>query len=224
MLISVIRAVILYTAIIGAIRLMGKRQISELQTSELVVTLLISDIAAIPMQDSGQPLVSGFLPIAILVMCELLISGLMMKSGRFRRIVCGRPVIVVNDGKVDQKQLRRLRMTVEDLFVQLREKSVVQLEEVAYAIVETNGTMSVIKKPDQDVPTANMLGLAVPDTGMETVVISDGEISDMALSLCGHTREWLQGVLEGEGKTTDSVFIMTANTKGGYRIIEKEEP
>ncbi len=224
MLISVIRAVILYAAIIGAIRLMGKRQISELQTSELVVTLLISDIAAIPMQDSGQPLVSGFLPIAILVMCELLISGLMMKSGRFRRIVCGRPVIVVNDGKVDQKQLRRLRMTVEDLFVQLREKSVVQLEEVAYAIVETNGTMSVIKKPDQDVPTANMLGLAVPDTGMETVVISDGEISDMALSLCGHTREWLQGVLEGEGKTTDSVFIMTANTKGGYRIIEKEEP
>lgn len=222
MLISVIRAVILYTAIIGAIRLLGKRQISELQTSELVVTLLISDIAAIPMQDSAQPLVSGFLPIAILVMCELLVSGLMMKSGKFRRIVCGRPVIVISDGKVDQKQLRRLRMTVEDLFVQLREKSVVQLEEVAYAIVETNGTMSVIKKPDEDVPTAKMLGLAVQDTGMETVVISDGEISDMALSLCGHTREWLLGVLQGEGKTLAQVFIMTANTKGGYRIIERE--
>lgn len=222
MLISVIRAVILYVAIIAAIRLMGKRQISELQTSELVVTLLISDIAAIPMQDSGQPLISGFLPIVILVMCELAVSGLMMKSGKFRRAVCGRPVIVVNDGKVDQRQLRRLRMTVEDLFVQLREKSVIQLSEVAYAIVETNGSMSVIKKPGEDVPTANMLGLTPPDSGMETVVISDGEISDSALKLCGHTREWLFGVLEGQGKTTGEVFIMTANTKGGYRIIEKE--
>lgn len=222
MVISVIRAVLLYTAIIGAVRLMGKRQISELQTSELVVTLLISDIAAIPMQDSAQPLISGFLPIGILVMCELTVSGLMMKSGKFRRMVCGRPVIVVNDGKVDQKQLRRLRMTVEDLFVQLREKSVVQLSEVSYAIMETNGSMSVIKKPGEDVPTANMLGVTVPDTGMETVVISDGEISDNALTLCGHTREWLDGVLQGQGKTANQVFIMTANTKGGYRIIERE--
>ena len=122
MIISFLRAIFLYIAIIAAIRLMGKRQISELQTSELVVTLLISDIAAIPMQDTGQPLVSGFLPITVLVMCEIILSAIMMKSSRLRRIVCGRPIIIINDGQVDRKQLRRLRMTVEDLFAQLRKK------------------------------------------------------------------------------------------------------
>ena len=223
MIISFLRAIFLYIAIIAAIRLMGKRQISELQTSELVVTLLISDIAAIPMQDTGQPLVSGFLPITVLVMCEIILSAIMMKSSRLRRIVCGRPIIIINDGQVDRKQLRRLRMTVEDLFAQLREKSIVHLEEVAYAIMETNGTMSVIKKPSEDTPTANMLGIAVPDTGMEMVVVSDGTVSDTALQLCSHSWEWLEGILQGQQVSLEEIFIMTANTKGGFRIMKKED-
>ena len=123
MAISFIRTLLLYIVIIAAVRLMGKRQISELQTSELVVTLLISDIAAIPMQNTGQPLVSGFLPIAVLVACELIISTVMLKSAKFRRFVCGKPVIVINDGKIDQGQMRRLRMSTEDLSEQLRQFS-----------------------------------------------------------------------------------------------------
>ncbi len=202
---------------------MGKRQISELQTSELVVTLLISDIAAIPMQDTGQPLASGFIPIAVLVMCEIVVSSLMLKSSKFRKMICGRPIIVINDGKVDQKEMRRLRMSTEDLAEELRQKSVFSFEDVAYAIVETNGKMSVIKKPDKEQPTAGMLGVALPDTGIETVVISDGVISNFSLLLCNKSREWLEGVLRGKNVSMDEVFIMTANRNGDFTIIKKDE-
>ena len=202
---------------------MGKRQISELQTSELVVTLLISDIASIPMQDTGQPLASGLIPIAVLVMCEILISGVMLKSTKFRKLICGRPIIVINDGKVDEKEMRRLRMSTEDLMEQLRQKDVFSFEDVAYAIVETNGKMSVIKKPDKEQPTAGMLGIAVPDTGIETVVISDGVISDFSLKLCNKSFDWLDGVLRGKNISADQIFIMTANRKGDFNIIKKDD-
>ena len=221
MTISLLRTLLLYIVIIIAVRLMGKRQISELQTTELVVTLLISDIAAIPMQDTGQPLVSGFIPIAVLVMCEIIASVLMLKSGKFRRAVCGRPIVVINDGKVDQKEMRRLRMSTEDLFEQLRQKSVFAIEDVAYAIVETNGKLSVIKKPDKETPTAGMLGIAVPDTGIETVVVSDGVISDESAKLCNKSRAWVEGVLHGKNLKAEDVFIMTANNAGDFNIIKK---
>lgn len=144
MTISLIRTLLLYAVILAAVRLMGKRQISELQTSELVVTLLVSDIAAIPMQDTGQPLLSGLLPIAILVFCEIVTSVLMLKSPRARRLICGRPIVVIDDGNILQSELRRLRMTTEDLCEELRQKDVFRLEDVAYAIIETNGRMSVV--------------------------------------------------------------------------------
>lgn len=223
MTISFIRTILLYIVIVAAVRLMGKRQISELQTSELVVTLLISDLASIPMQDTGQPLVSGLIPILVLVMCEIVVSGLMLKSSKFRRMICGRPLIVINDGKVDQKEMRRLRMTTEDLVEQLRQKDVFSIEDVAYAIVETNGKMSVIKKPDKEQPCAGMLGVALPDTGIETVVISDGVISDFSLTLCNKGREWLDGVLHGKNVKAEEIFIMTANRKGDINIIKKDE-
>ena len=223
MTISFIRTILLYIVIIVAVRLMGKRQISELQTSELVVTLLISDIASIPMQDTGQPLASGLIPIAVLVMCEILISVIMVKSTKFRKFVCGKPLIVINDGKLNQSEMRRLRMTTEDLIEQLRQKDVFSLQDVAYAIVETNGKMSIIKKPDKEQPTAGMLGVALPDTGLETVVISDGVISNISLQLCNKSREWLDGVLRGKNLSADQIFIMTANRKGDFNIIKKDD-
>ena len=222
MTISFIRTVLLYSVIILAVRLMGKRQISELQTSELVVTLIISDIASVPMQDSGQPLVSGLIPIAALVMCELVISGLMLKSTKFRKLICGRPIIVINDGNLQQSEMRRLRMTTEDLVEQLRQKNVFSIQDVAYAIVETNGKLSVIKKPDKEQPTAGMLAVALPDTGIETVVISDGVVSEFSLQLCGKSRDWLAGVLKAQCLGEKEIFLMTANAKGDYFIVKKE--
>ena len=222
MTISLIRTLLLYAVILGAVRLMGKRQISDLQTSELVVTLLISDIAAIPMQDTGQPLLSGLLPIAILIFCEIVTSVIMLKSSRARRLICGHPIVVINDGKIVQSELRRLRMTTEDLCEELRQKDVFCLEDVSYAIVETNGRMSVIKRPEKDPPTAELCGLLPPDNGIEAVVVSDGSVSDFSLRLIRKSRGWLDGILRGKNVSVQEIFLMTANTAGQYRIIKKE--
>lgn len=223
MAVSLIRTILLYIVIIAAVRIMGKRQISELQTSELVVTLLISDLASIPMQDTGQPLFSGLVPIGILVVCEVAISALMVKNSKFRKVVCGKPIIIINDGKVDQNEMRRLRMTIEDLFESLRQLNIFNINDVSYAIVETNGKMSIMKKPGKETTTANMLGVMVPETGIDAVVISDGEISDFSLSLCSKSHDWIEGILKGKNLSVQDVFIMTANKKGDYTIIEKEK-
>lgn len=145
MFISLVRTIILYLAIILAVRIMGKRQISQLQTSELVVTMLISDLAVIPMQDSGQPLFSGIIPIFVLIALEVMLSFIMLKSGKVRRAICGKPVVIIQDGRLLQENMRELRMSVEDLFEQLRQKDVFALNDIAYAIVETNGMLSVVK-------------------------------------------------------------------------------
>lgn len=222
MIISVLRAALLYTLILLALRLMGKRQISELQTSELVVTLLISDIAAIPMQDVSQPLFSGIIPIAVLVIAEIVISALMLKSGGFRKAVCGRPVVLINNGTVDQKQMRRLRISITELFEQLRQKDVFFLEDVAYAIMETNGKLSVIKKPSAEPPTSEILGLQPPDNGVQTVVINDGSLSDFSLRLCKKDAQWVHNILTKESVSLSDVFLMTADCSGTYQIILKE--
>lgn len=222
MAISFIRTLLLYIVVVAAVRLMGKRQISELQTSELVVTLLISNLASVPMQDTGQPLISGLIPIAVLVMSEITVSGLMLKSSKFRRVITGRPIIVIYDGKIQQSEMRRLRMTTEDLFEQLRQKDVFSIQDIAYAIVETNGKMSVIKKPDKEQPTAGALSVAQPDKGLETVVISDGVISDLSLTLCRQSKEWLESVLESQNLTLKEIFLMTANANGDFFIVRKD--
>lgn len=222
MIVSLIRTFLLYFVIILAVRLMGKRQISELQTSELVVTLLISDIASIPMQNTGQPLVSGLVPIFTLVAIEIILSILMLKSGGFRKIICGSPIVVISDGKIQQNELRRLRMSIEDLFEDLRQNSIVSLADVAYAIVETNGKLSVIKKPGKDSVTPDMLQLIVPDTGIETVVVSDGVVSEVSAQLCKKSVAWVEGVVKSKNLTLDQVFLMTANTAGDFQIIKKD--
>lgn len=222
MIVSSVRAVFLYITIILAIKVMGKRQISELQTSELVVTLLISDIAVIPMQNTAQPLLSGLIPIVVLVSCEIIISFFMVKNSKFRKFICGKPIIVIDNGKVDQNEMKRLRISTEDLFEQLRQLDIFNIQDVAYAIVETNGKLSVLKKPEKRTPDSSMLGVVIPDTGLDTVVISDGEISNFSVSICGLTTEWIYSILQGKGLDIKDVFIMTANKNKEYYIIKKE--
>lgn len=222
MIISVIRTILLYIVIILAIRIMGKRQIGELQTSELVVTLLISDIAAIPMQNTEQSLLSGIVPILILIVCEIIISFLMLKRAGFRRIICGKPIVIISDGKINQSEMHRLRMSTEDLSEELRQQGVFNIEDVGFAIVETNGKLSVLKKPEKDIPTAEELGIKTNDKGLEVVVISDGEISKYSLKICGLNRDWLFEILKKENTELNDVFLMIANRQGEYKIIEKE--
>ena len=202
---------------------MGKRQISQLQTSELVVTLLISDIAAIPMQNSEQPLFSGLIPILVLVACEIMVSAFMMKSEKFRKLICGKPIVIINDGVLDQKQMKRLRMSTQDLSEQIRQLDIASINDIAYAIVETNGKLSIIKKAAKQNPDNTTLGITVPKETIETVVISDGEISNFSLALCSLTKEWIYEVLSKEGLLLKDIFIMTANKDKKFNIIKKEK-
>ncbi len=222
MAVSLIRTILLYVLIIFAIKAMGKRQISELQTSELVITLLVSNIAAIPMQNPGQPLASGVIPIIILITFEIIISILMLKSSKFRKLICGSPVIVIENGKIQQNALKMLRMSIEDLFEELRQLDVFSIDDVSYAIVETNGKLSVLKKPDKEPPTASDLNVQPNFDGIEAVVISDGEISDFSLNLCGLSREWVEKIINDQNISLSDIFIMTANKNRKYTIIKKE--
>lgn len=222
MAVSLIRTIVLYIIIIFAIKLMGKRQISDLQTSELVITILISNIAAIPMQNTEQPLLTGVVPIGILVCCEILVSFLMLKNSKIREIICGRPVVIIDEGKIRQDALRYLRLSNEDLFEQLRQLDVFSLNDVWFAIMETNGKMSVLKKSGKQPPDASVLGVEVPKATIDTVVISDGNICDFSLSVCGLDRKWLEGVLDGQNIDAKDVFIMTANKTKQFNIIRKE--
>ena len=222
MIISILRTVILYVFIILAIRLMGKRQISDMQPSELVVTLVVSDIASLPMQNTSQPLLSGVIPVLVLVSLEIAASALMMKSRLFRRLICGNPVVVIEDGKLLQKQLKRLRMSAEDLFAQLRQQDIFSIDEVQYCIVETNGSISVLEKPQNRVPTAQDLGVTIDDKNLEAVVVCDGELLDDGLKLCSGSRMQVDNILQENNAKLSEVFILTLDGNGKYNLIAKE--
>ncbi|MGI6254548.1 MAG: DUF421 domain-containing protein [Acutalibacter sp.] len=217
----VVRTMLMYGAILVAVRVMGKRQISQLQTSELVVTLLISELAMLPIQEGGQPLWTGLLPMGVLVLCELLVSLAMLKSSKFRQLVCGSPTVVIQRGQILQKEMRRLRLTTEDLLEQLRQNGVFYLEDVAWAIIETNGMMSVIRRPEEDPVTPHQLQLKADPAVLEVSVISDGEVSLHSLQLCGKDKDWLDRRLREQGVAIQDVFLMTARTDGKWRIIQK---
>ena len=201
---------------------MGKRQISDMQPSELVVTLVVSDIASLPMQNTSQPLLSGVIPVLVLVSLEIAASALMMKSRLFRRLICGNPVVVIEDGKLLQKQLKRLRMSAEDLFAQLRQQDIFSIDEVQYCIVETNGSISVLEKPQNRVPTAQDLGVTIDDKKLEAVVVCDGELLDDGLKLCSGSRMQVDNILQENNAKLSEVFILTLDGNGKYNLIAKE--
>lgn len=222
MFIAVIRTVILYVFVILAIRLMGKRQISDMQPSELVVTMMISDIASLPMQNTAQPLLSGVVPVLVLVSLELTVSAVMLKSRLFRKLISGSPVVVIEDGRLLQRQLKRLRLTTDELCAQLRQQNVFSLQDVQYCIVETNGVLSVLEKPSKRVPNAEESGIVIPDNKMEAVVVSDGAWVETSLRLCGCTRQEINNILQKKQIKLNEIFLMTMDGNGVCQIIRRE--
>lgn len=222
MFVTIIRTLMLYAAITLAVRIMGKRQLSDMQPSELVVTLIIADIAAIPMEDNSISVVSGMIPMMVLVACEIIVSILMMKSTTFRKLACGNPVMLINDGKLLQDKMRSLRMTTEDLCVQLRQSGVFSLEDVQYCIAETNGRLSVLQKPSKRNPSAEDMNITIEDNGIEVVVINDGKFLDASIELAQSTKDELNKILKENNTTVEKVFIMTFDRDKNYNIIEKE--
>lgn len=211
MTISVLRTIILYGLLVVAMRLMGKRQLGELQPTELVVTLLLSDLAAVPMQENGLPLLNGVLPILVLVSLELLISGAMLKSAKIARLVSGSPLPIIKDGKVNQGVMRRLRISVEDLLEALRQQDVFDLRQVQYAIAETNGHISIFQYPKPGEPPEEM----------PVVVVTDGKLCDWGMQLCGLSEEQLGQILHKRKCRQEDVFLLTVTKTGQHHLLTR---
>ena len=223
MTISVIRTVILYLLLMLAMRLMGKRQLGELQPSELVVTLLLSDLAAVPMQENGLPLLNGILPILVLVGLELLLSGTMLKFPAVAKLVAGNPIPVIRDGVMDAAALRKLRMTVEDLDEALRQQNIFDIRQVQYAIAETNGHISAFCYAAHQPATAADAGAKPEDNGMPVVVVSDGALCDWGMQLCGLTEEALARYLRKKKCAQADVFLLTATKNGPHHLLTRAD-
>ena len=220
---GLIRTIILYLLIIGGIRLMGKRQVGELEPSELVVSLIIADLAAVPMQDYGIPLITGVIPILALLALTMILSVLTMKSVRFRVLLCGRPSIVIRNGVVDQQEMSRNRLTVDELLEELRSKGYTDPAAVKYAVLETNGLLSVLPYEAQKPPTAQALKMKVQEPSLPLVVVSDGRLLEHNLSALGYDRAWLEQELALRGCSgAGEVFLLLADEKNTIYLAKKE--
>lgn len=207
MILAYIRAIILYLSLIAAVRLLGKRQIGQLEPSEFVVAMLLADLAAIPMQDASLPLLSGLVPIATVVGLELLLSWLIMKSVPIRKFLCGKPVILIDNGKLLQENLRRTRVTLDELTGHLRQKDVLDIKAVQYAILETDGNLSVFPYPEQQPASAADAGIPVQKQSLPITVIQDGWLSRENLARAGKDMIWLRDTL-GKRKTRQELTLL----------------
>lgn len=223
MLVTLARALILYVLIIFCMRIMGKRQIGELQPTELVITILLSEIAAIPMQDNALPLGNSIVAVLLLVGLEIINSIIVLKSSKCRSVLQGNSLVVIRDGIVDQKQLKRLRFTMDDLFDQLRQKDVFDISDVRYAIVETNGQLSVMLKPEKETVTAEMAGIDNPSKGLMCMVINDGKFLPRSFKEAEMTEEKINAILKKEKTPIDEILFMVADKEGNYTIVKKDE-
>ena len=215
MIIPLIRTLILYFLVVSSMRIMGKRQIGEMQPSELVVAIMISDLASIPMQEVNIPLLSGIVPVLTLLFCEMVMSYLCMKSSRMRKLFTGEPSIIIYGGRLITEEMRRLRFSLADLIEQLRINGCDGIGQVEVAVLETNGQLSVIKK--KPFCTVNLSDIGIKDrkSTLPCLIISDGEINKSELECSGKSEEWLIKELEKRGiKAVREVFYLELSDDG----------
>lgn len=223
MAIVFIRTLIVYAALLLTMRLLGKRQLGEMELSEFVVAALIADLAAHPLQDIGIPMMNGLIPILTLFCCEVLIAGLSMKHIRLRSLLFGKPSVLIARGTIDQKELWKNRFTLDELMQELRAQGTTDISKVETAILETDGRLTVLLYPSEKPPTAELLQLDVPDTGCPLILISDGRVLGENLARSGKDRGWLDKTLRQHGvRRTGDVFLMTVNGAGQVYLARKE--
>lgn len=222
MLNSFIRTVILLVCVIAALRLMGKRQIAQLQPAELVVTILLSQIAATPMQDNDIPMINTFICILVLTGTEIIMSAVSLKNGKIRNLLQGNSVIIIRDGVIDQKAMKRLRYNLDDILENLRQKDIFSVSSVQYAVAEPNGNISVLQKPEKRPVSIEDMQMQVTDTGLECAVIMDGKIISDMLSENGITEKELLNIIKKKRLSPEDIFLMTVDKTRKITIIRKE--
>ena len=222
MITALLRTVILYFLIMTGLRLMGKRQIGELEPSELVLTMMISDLATVPMQDFGIPLLAGVIPILTLLSLSMLLSQLSLLSLRFRELMCGTPSILIRNGKLQQDAMRKNRYTLDELLEQLRGQGYVSVDEVRWAVLENSGQLSILPWARQRPPTAEELGLTPEEDELPFILINDGRIVRQNLARSGRNEAWLQKELRRTGHSAGEIFLLTVDGSGKVLCIPKE--
>ena len=211
MILSYIRTIILYLVLIFCIRLMGKRQIGQMEPSEFVVTMLVANLASIPMQDEGLPLYGGLIPMLTVLGMELVLSGAMLRSIRLRKFLCGKPVILIENGRILQKNLRATRVTLDELTGHLREKDVLDIRSVQYAILETNGNLSVFPFPAEVPPSAKDAGIHPKDRFLPVTVISDGQLLRQNLQYAAKDENWVHKTLGQYRASIAGTWLLTVD-------------
>ena len=223
MILSYIRTIVLYLVLIAVIRLLGKRQLGQMEPSEMVVTMLVADLASIPMQDGGIPLLSGLVPILTVLGLELLLSSLSLRSIRFRKLLCGKPVILIENGKILQQNLRRTQISMDELTSHLRLKDVLDVQAVQYAILETNGDLSVFPFPSERPANAGETKVKVKPQYLPVTILSDGNLLHENLKKAKKDGAWLHNVLRERNATLEGTWLLTVDEGNHVYYIPKEE-
>ena len=217
------RTLLVYAALIGGLRFTGKRQLGELSTSEFAVTILVSELASVPLQDPAIPLLGGIVPLVTLLAVEVLLSCLCRRSIRFRRLLCGNPCMVIRDGKFDPDMLRLLRLSPEDVLEGLRMAGVALVSDVRCGIIETNGQLSVLPYADKQPLTPSDLGKHPKDAGMARVLIFEGKIRRCVLRQLGKDEAWLLRTCRARGiHAPEDVFLLTLDDCGNLFVQTRE--
>lgn len=217
MIMSYVRTIALYLVLIVCVRLMGKRQIGEMEPTEFVVTMLLANLAAIPMQDGAIPLYSGLVPILTVLGSELVLSGLILYSVKFRQLLCGKPVILIENGKLVQDNLRRTRVTLDELTGHLREKDVLDITAVQYAILETDGNLSVFPFPKERPASAKDAGIHPKPQFLPVTIVEDGFLSRENLGKAGKDETWLKQVLQERRAEIADTLLLTVDA--GNKVV-----
>ena len=223
MAIIFVRTVILYFAILISMRIMGKRQLGEMEISEFIVAALIADLAATPLQDIGIPLLNGLVPIIIMFCFEIIIAGLNMRSVKLRKLTYGRPEIIIRDGRIIREAMHKNRFTLDELMQELRAQGLTDTAQVEYAVLETNGQLSIILKSGDQPVTASQMGVVGADVSYAHIIINEGRILDNNLKLLGRDRRWLANELKRQNlRSADEVYILTLSENGSVFCQAKE--
>ena len=223
MLITFCRAIILYIIVLIVMRLMGKREIGQLQPFELAISIMIADLASIPMTDTGVPITNGIIPILGLLVMHLLISIINMKSIKGREIICGKPSILIYRGKIDEKALKKERFTINELEERLRGNNVVNLGDVEYAILETSGQVTVIQKPEKRNTIPEDFNIVPEYEGIPYDLVVDGKIMDNNLKTIGKDIEWLKKQVQKFNMRPEDALVVTIDGKGQIFCQRKNE-
>lgn len=223
MAIVLARTIIIYLTLLVTMRLLGKRQLGEMELSEFVVAALMADLAAHPLQDIGIPLLNGIVPVLTLFCCEVFIAAASMRSVKFRSLLFGRPSLLIEQGKILQHEMKANRFTPDELMQELRNQDIYDISRVQYAVLETDGTLNVMPYPEDKPVTARMMKLETEAESYPSIVINNGRVLENNLRWLGFDSNWLSKKLKSEKLgSPENIYLMIADRQGHTYIAKKE--